>query len=205
MLGRSVITIHKLEPLADEILQQVRRRGWVPDLIVGIERGGAEIARAVSISSGIPLHTVRLQRPSTHAKSDKGRMLAVLMPRIPRWMADVMRRTEDRVLQLQSTIASRRNTAGARPRPIVADPAENIATAKTILLVDDAIDSGSTMSSVQAYLKGVSAGDAEIICAVVARTRSPRHQVVAPEIVLYEETLVRFPWALDYRPPRAPQ
>jgi hypoxanthine phosphoribosyltransferase len=201
--GRPVFTIDDLHSTASDLLVRVQSRGWNPDLIVGIERGGAEIARAMSTDSGIPLVTLRIQRPSTSAKNQAPNMLRGVLPRAPRWAADLLRRLEDQWLTLK-----------VKDSPTVPQAMGDISDRDThgdlgllsrascILIVDDAIDSGSTLTAASDYVDQRSAPTAVTVRAVVTRTRPKSPQAISPEVVLHEGVLVRFPWALDYRPPR---
>lgn len=198
--GRRVITIDDLQATASELLERVRSQGWEPDLVVGIERGGAEIARVMSAESRLPLVTLRIQRPSTSKKNRGADILRGVLRRSPRWAADILRQIEDWWLRRKHT-ASPPAFDDAHDLDVRGD-SELLNRATCTLIVDDAIDSGSTLAMASDFVAGRSAATSTLVRAVVARTRPPQAQAVSPEVVLHERVLVRFPWALDYRPPR---
>lgn len=201
--GRRVIAIDDLNAVAATLLEGIHARGWSPDLIVGIERGGAEIARRMSGDSGIPLLTMRIQRPSTHSKTRAERVLGTVLRRVPRTVADQARHVEDWWLR-----RNEKNVESAAPEAPQARAFDMhgdqalLTEARCVLLVDDAIDSGRTLTAASADVRAKCRPEAELVHAVVTRTRPASATAVEPEVVLHEGVLVRFPWALDYRPPR---
>lgn len=66
----------------------------------------------------------------------------------------------------------------------------------SVLLVDDAVDSGETMAAVIDFLKRAKP-ELRIHTAVITTTMSD--PLTPPEFTLYHETLVRFPWSMDAR------
>jgi hypoxanthine phosphoribosyltransferase len=200
--GRPVITIDDLHSTANDLLRTVRSRGWQPDLIVGIERGGAEIARAMSADSHIPLLTLQLQRPSTSTKNRVESLLGGMLRRSPRWAADLLRHIEDWLLRIRLEDSPAATPVMATDDERVHGDTGLLARASCILVVDDAIDSGNTLAAASRYIEENCAARATLVRAVVTRTRTASTQAISPEVVLHEGVLVRFPWALDYRPPR---
>ena len=67
---------------------------------------------------------------------------------------------------------------------------------KNILIVDDAIDSGSTMIKVKRKMEA-HFQDSKIITAVISWTI--HDALLKPDYYLYKNTLVRFPWSKDYK------
>jgi hypoxanthine phosphoribosyltransferase len=65
----------------------------------------------------------------------------------------------------------------------------------SLLVVDDAVDSGATLSRVLAAVAGLAPPGTEIRSAVIAvTTKSP---CVEPTYALYRQRLCRFPWSID--------
>ena len=63
-------------------------------------------------------------------------------------------------------------------------------------MVDDAVDSGYTLSHVLEAFKAVLPAGAEVRSAVITVTTDD--PLVMPDFYLYnDKTLVRFPWAMD--------
>jgi hypoxanthine phosphoribosyltransferase len=69
--------------------------------------------------------------------------------------------------------------------------------AQRILVVDDTVDSGRTLSTVTAAVRLVQPG-AEVKTAVLASTW--RRPPVRPDFCLLERTLLRMPWSFDASP-----
>lgn len=82
-----------------------------------------------------------------------------------------------------------------RAVPTVEVP-RSVIDAKTILVVDDAVDSGATMQAVVGAVKKANPAAHVVTAAVVVTTKTP---VVRPDFHLYDKVLIRFPWAHDYR------
>ncbi len=163
--------------------------GITPDVVIGIRTGGGYIADAVmKVLSGKhcrPLYIEAfLQRSSTPRKK---RLLSGILPFFPTWILDRLRIIESYMLA--------RNVKNDAVLPEVMFSGE-ISGGK-ILVVDDAIDSGRTMKAVLDSLveRGVSRDD--IFTAVITvTTDSP---LIKPDYYIYNKTLIRFPWSIDYR------
>lgn len=164
-----------------------------PDLVVGIETGGARVAEVMLAPLDEPAFvSVRLQRPATKLKS-RFRVGSVVS-RLPRGVADALRWLE---------VESRELMVGRRPSDLDRDAqtlidgsdlAKAAAPAQRILVVDDTIDSGRTLSVVRRAAELVAPG-AEVRTAVLA---SAWHDPpVRADWCLLERTLLRMPWSLD--------
>ncbi|MEC3907306.1 hypothetical protein VOI54_09780 [Tamlana sp. 2201CG12-4] len=66
----------------------------------------------------------------------------------------------------------------------------------TVLIVDDAIDSGKTMFVVKNSLSNLFP-NAQIKTAVISWTIED--SIINPDYFIYKKTLVRFPWSKDYK------
>ncbi|WP_336367060.1 phosphoribosyltransferase family protein [Marinobacter sp. C2H3] len=69
-----------------------------------------------------------------------------------------------------------------------------IASATRILIVDDAVDTGTTVLSVKRSIQRINAA-AEIRVAVITVTMKASRSIA--DYYLYSEQLVRFPWSVD--------
>ena len=67
---------------------------------------------------------------------------------------------------------------------------------KSILIIDDAIDSGKTMFVVNENIKR-RFPKAKIKIAVISWTLN--ESIIKPDFYLYKNILVRFPWSLDFK------
>jgi hypoxanthine phosphoribosyltransferase len=66
---------------------------------------------------------------------------------------------------------------------------------KKILIVDDAIDTGSTMKLIIDSIKD-SNPESIVKTAVIVRTN--HNSIVVPDYLIFKNILIRFPWSLDY-------
>lgn len=67
---------------------------------------------------------------------------------------------------------------------------------KSILIVDDAIDTGKTIFTVQNNLRKL-LPNAKIKTAVISWTIE--RSIIKPDYFIFKNTLVRYPWSLDYK------
>lgn len=162
--------------------------GFRPDLIIGIRTGGEYVARAMQKSlPDVPVETVELHRPMTEGK--KG--FSGWLRRLPRPMLDAMRIGESWLL---SVLPHRKSS----PAVISEELGKQIATARSILVVDDACDSGVTLRSVVDAIVDISDRHSRIRTGVL--TLTTRHPVIIPDYILFApRTLIRFPWSADMK------
>lgn len=152
-----------------------------PDVVLGIASGGVYVA--AEMFPGLPHAQVVCRRPSTSRKNRHGRLTAMLR-HMPIWMCDMLRRIEAHVL-----------AGRERPVPAVEVP-RSVVDARTVLVVDDAVDSGTTMQAVVEGVERANPAARVMTAAIVVTTASP---VIRPDFNLYDNILIRFPWAHDYR------
>lgn len=165
---------------------KVVESGFYPDMVVSIRSGGMFVGNKMFM--GVKHRSTLLQRPST---ARKRRLMTAVVRALPRFMQNFLRITEARILGLKK---ARRISEGERPQiHIPFGPSEK---ARKILVVDDAVDSGYTLSQVLEAFRVALPSSADIRSAVITvTTDSP---LVHPDFCLYnDKTLVRFPWAMD--------
>ncbi len=171
--------------------RQAEAAGFVPQLIVGIRRGGEYVAW--EIRQCFPesrLASVSLQRPSTGTKSRCGPLLRSFLRYMPRRILDLMRIIEARWLS-----KPHKNTVPAEPLELPSTLC-GLGTGR-VLLVDDAVDSGATMLRVIEALRRENPQIDLRTAAITVTTSSP---VVQPDYSIYNNlTLIRFPWSIDSR------
>ncbi len=155
--------------------------GLRPDLVVGIAEGGVEIARRIFPQVD---HCIVGSGYSHSHSHMKGRWLS----RLPRWLLDRLRIIE--------VSMRRKKTSGSLPA-FSGVVLNKIADAKRVLIVDDAVDSGSTLRALSDAIKRA-APEAEVRSAVL--TVTGRNPLVIPDFWVFPKgTLLRFPWSLDAR------
>lgn len=165
---------------------QMEHNGFRPDLVVGIATGGVEVAKL--IFKDIAHVQIVCQRPSTRTKG-KHAMLMRIVRACPLWLRNWLR------------IAEARWLARTERRPVTAVLPDAsrfpIVVARTILVVDDAVDSGATLRQVLAEVHRLNADAVVRTAALTVTTPEP---VCMPDYTLYNNrTLLRFPWSMDMK------
>ncbi len=170
------------------------------DLIVGIRTGGARVADAVCSRTealgAVARHDVRLQRASTPARTGAAKGW---LCRLPRPLLDLLRMAES----LWDARHAHQEEDVERARARLEIPTECLKAMeadrpRSILVIDDAVDSGVTLSATVDALREL-CPEARIVTAVLTVTRPDA--IISPDIALHRDrTLIRFPWSNDYRP-----
>lgn len=166
------------------------------DLMVGVRRGGVFVADAVERylpESFCRVRTnIKLQRPSTRGK---GARLAAVLGNTPLWMLNSARIIESYWLQLRDRMSKKKEAS----KKFVVDGGElpPLGDGASILLVDDAIDTGATISAVRKVLRDRYGDVRCVVATITVTTDSPA--LDADLCTYHDRTLVRFPWSLDYK------
>lgn len=178
------VSWNELDGLCTEMSRRVQEHYGVPALVVGISSPGYEVARRVAARwAGVPIVMARSHRGSTELKRTP--IINALLKRIPRRVADMLRIAE-------SSLGGRRQ----RPRRVEIPEVEfQMPRGATVLIVDDAADSGATLAGAIGAAEKRWPG-ARIVTATIATTRSSL--LAEPDVSMMPRgTLVRFPWAVD--------
>jgi hypoxanthine phosphoribosyltransferase len=166
---------------------------YQPDLVVGIVTGGAYVADAmVPHLAGPPDTTlVDLRRPSTGVK-ERLKVGAVLRS-LPPTVTDALRRFE---------VETRERFVRVKPPPSASDARQSVDTgflaavrsANRVLVVDDTVDSGRTLTAAVGLVRSTQAPVAVRTAVLTSTWKEPP---VKPDYSLYDRTLLRFPWSFD--------
>lgn len=187
-----VITLHdsQFKDACRKLAAEVARAAE-PQLIIGILNGGGEVGRL--IHKRFP--GAEYAEPSLRRKSSKRKSrLAKLLRKLPTAAVDTLRLFEARRLE-------RKPKDSIAPFTLPEEVASAAKKAKSILIVDDAVDSGMTMLRVRDAVKKAAPADASIFTAAITVTTS--NPLINPDFALFRnKTLIRFPWSNDYRPDR---
>jgi uncharacterized protein len=182
--------------------KQVAHRHPAPDAVVGIASGGLLCAEKLKDSLNLPVFSCAMRRPGTVAKRLPVLqiVLQAVLRAMPYSLSNCIRRIEDQQLARRAT----KNPPSLRQPSAqlladVAFVAEAVAAQRLrhVLIVDDAVDSGATLACVYTSLRKAFPQDVSLTTAVITQTRpSPAFY---PDVILFRETLCRFPWSLDFR------
>lgn len=155
--------------------------GFVPDAVLGILEGGGRVAE--NIFKDTPHFYTTLNRSTTKSK----KWLSPLLRRLPRCVADSLRIAEARVVAIMGSRTRRRP---ASPVYLPQLPAEG-----SLLIVDDAVDSGHTLFSVVEAVKHIAP---KLLIKTSVITITDSFPKIHPHYSLYnQKTLIRFPWSKD--------
>ncbi len=196
-----VITLNQeaLEVVAARLAEKVEAgcSGLSYDIIIGIRRGGSYVCDAFCHSFPEVLcgkrYDVALQRPSTRRK---GGIVRSVLKQLPVKVLDLMRMAESRLLSFRN----RHKKEGVTPQVAIDKELAKIVTDTKnprILLIDDAIDSGHTLSVVITTLKNMNPSATIETAVITETTDSP---IVRADYSIYcNRTLIRFPWSNDFK------
>ena len=187
------------QPAFDEacaaLMQLVAQDGW-PDLLIGIRTGGLYVAESMAQSVGfaIPVLSLTCRRASTAAKNRLG-PVKKLVSSLPRPVVDRLRVIEHAMMTRKPSRGRRDGyTFDLAELAILDDWLGEAGPTPSIAVIDDAVDTGTTLSLV---LDAVShrAPEAEIRSAVITVTTD--RPWATPRYTLFRRQLCRFPWSLD--------
>lgn len=164
---------------------------YSPDLIIGIATGGEVVARAVATEINTPIMIIKRQRRLTKYKS--GFKLSKVLPILPRWFNDALRRIEIRYNEKK--FLAKGKVWVPCDVVLISGDLQALTQFNKILLIDDSVDSGGTMVDCINFLQGFLSGNSMIKTAALNDTF--REPVLIPDFYLYKDTLIRCPWAND--------
>ena len=179
-----------------ELMRRVNREG-PPDVLIGIRTGGLVVAEAMAtaVAGAVPILALTCRRPSSRHKP-KSSTIRRLVAKLPRPLLDQLRLAEHALLTGRSTAVPRGEYQFAESELGSLDAW--IATAgkqPSLLIVDDAVDSGATLSVVlDAIRRRAPLGATIRSAAITVTTERP---LAMPDYALYHRQLCRFPWSLD--------
>ena len=138
---------------------------------------------------------VRLSRPSSQQKSQG--LTQRLLRSMPVWLCNVLRIVESRVNEWRSKGKEPVRIGEIHLPDDVASLLKDLGEKATVLLVDDAIDTGATIRQARLQLLEQFPG---ITLRVAVITVTIPHPICDADFCLYHNrTLCRFPWSNDYR------
>ena len=171
-----------------------------PELVVGIRSGGYVVAEAMLDHE--PPQSRRLlpitRRRSSSALKEKNGLARSVVKALPYAVTDRIRVLEHRML------TRRRGSQPPAPSRWEADPAEADALASAlgetpaarVLVVDDALDTGTTLKAVVELLQALAPASTVRSAVIVTTTADP---VISADISLHNRVLGRFPWSHDFK------
>ncbi len=190
-----VITLNKKDFLSKckELINEV---DVAPDLVIGILNGGGYLVEAFKEDVHYKtkrFEQIKLQRVVESIKNNP--ILKILFKLLPYIILDKLRNHES--IKDRKSIDSMNLVELANIKiDFKISSTSNNKLIKTILIIDDAIDTGRTVFVVKSNLKKVFP-EVEIKIAVISWTLEA--SIIAPDYYIYKNILVRFPWSKDYK------
>ncbi len=177
-------------------LMRLVEADYAPTLIVGIRTGGLTVAQAMAqgASSRMPVLPLTCRRATTDAKS-RLPLLRTILGGLPRPLVNLLRRLEHRFVAARRRRHGRGQVVDRAELAAIADHLAMLSSPIRILVADDAVDSGTTLTSVLRALNDVCHVSCEIRSAVITQTLDDPSTV--PDYALFRGTLCRFPWSFD--------
>lgn|GEM_PF-306733 len=168
---------------------------YEPDLVIGVATGGAVVLEHMGFESDKKTVIIKRQRPFTKVK--RNIKLEVWLPYFPRWVNDIIRELELRFNEYCFNKNNRKLNDKKSELIILQGSVEDFVGAKRILMVDDSVDSGATLTECIDFVRSHLSPDAEIRTASINVTF--KNPVIPPTYTLYPRTIIRYPWASDVR------
>ena len=169
---------------------------FVPDVAIGIKTGGAVMLDYFGSDWPAELMTCTLGRGSSGWKA---RIPGVrqMMGTLPYGLTDLLRRFED--ARTGRSVGVIGPEAATRVRTELACIARRVRTrgASKVVIVDDAIDSGTTIAYVRDELRRILPSSVDIRTCVITQTCV--ESIIQPDYAIFRGALCRFHWSHDYR------
>ncbi len=185
----------EFDTVCADLMQKVHQDSR-PDLVIGIPTGGSWVAQAMTRAAptALPLLELTCRRPSTKLKQRSA--IKRVVARLPRPVVDRLRQMEHAILTRNApSLPPAGYQFVAQELERIADWIANARRAPSLLVVDDAIDSGATLLQVTDALRNLAPQGTTIRSAVITVTTD--RPLIRPDYAMFHRQLCRFPWSLD--------
>lgn len=176
--GVQTVRLADVDPLTEKLVDSITKSSFDPDLIVYIETGARLLAASLHRKMRIPALPIVIRRRGSATKA----RYSSLLRSVPTPVLDFLRDFE-----------RRRNSSAASIRVIEAAPEADLRN-KRVLIVDDAADSGESLTVAGRWAMAKGAAESEIRYATISVTQSRACDLVS--FWIYSQ-LCRFPWSSD--------
>ena len=181
---------------SQKLAQTILGSSFKPELLIGIKTGGIYVSKPLhqEIEKEYQLfyNEVSLSRVS----SEKKRAFRVdkILKRLPYTLLNILRNIE--VFIFETTKA--KEYQADREKELLIDETllQQIQNVTKILLIDDAIDTGTTILTIKNRILAIKP-EMEIKVAVLTTTH--KEPFIRADFSLYNRVLLRCPWAQDYK------
>jgi hypoxanthine phosphoribosyltransferase len=194
---RDVVTFDRdsFDEACAALMQLVVQDG-LPDALIGIRTGGLYVAESMAkaVDFSVPVMSLTCRRPSSAAKS-KFSAVKKIISSLPRPVVDKLRVIEHAMLTKKTPRARPENYSFDQSElAILDDWLREAGPNPSIVVVDDAVDTGATLSLVLDAVSHRAPGGQVRSAVITVTTARPW---ATPRYTLFSRQLCRFPWSLD--------
>ena len=194
-----VLTLSRdaLTDLSQKLLSLIQKDNIEIDMIIGIATGGIYVSQPIYEQlqqqgwSGTYTE-IKLSRPSTQKKESLG--IKRFLTKLPYFLSNLLRVLE--IKFLEKFKAKAYDITKEKCIHFSEKQSKEIQDAKTLLLIDDAIDTGTTILALKNVIQEI---NPEITVKTAVLTVTHKHPYLEPDYTLYKDVLLRCPWAMDYK------
>ncbi len=186
-----------LELHSQQLLKNIQKDHIPSNIIIGIATGGVYISRTIKDNlvqqnwNG-KYYEIKLSRKSTETK--KKLKIKMFLTKLPYFILNQLRKLEVFIFE---NFKAEKYDSSKEDRVVLSDALiKDIKNSNSILLVDDAIDTGSTILAIKNIVKRI---NPSIDVKVTVLTVTHKKPYIEPDYTLYRRVLIRCPWAEDYK------
>lgn len=167
------------------------------DIVIGIATGGIYISSPIEDQLRKEkwygkYYEIKLSRQSTETK--KILKLKRILTKFPYFILNFLRKSE--VFIFENFKAKKYDSSKENKVDLSDDLINNIKNANSILLVDDATDTGSTLLAIKNVIKRI---NPNVTIKTAVLTVTHKKPYIEPDYTLFRRVLLRCPWAEDYK------
>lgn len=195
----NVITLNKpeFESACDALAVKIAETGDIKALI-GVRTGGATVAKLVfnylqQQGGRLEYYEAGAARYATAAKNSHG--IKKVFKYIPVVFLDWLRIAEHYIVNLRMKLSEEAERS-VRLDDRLVDYLNGLEDGR-LFIIDDAIDSGATVKVLRDEIKLINPGLEVKVAVLVVTQKKP---LVTPDVSLYQNVLLRFPWSSDFKP-----
>lgn len=175
----------KLNDICKELLHEVTKSGFQPDLMLGVKSGGEMIAKIMYSQNLFKNCALNFCHPLRTTSLSKKKKNLKFLKILPVFILDILRKLEYKFFFHKKL----------RSNYIDIVLPENIKEYNNILIIDDAVDSGATLNYIIEILKKFNSKFNIKTAVITVTTKNPFY---FPDFYVFNNnTLIRFPWSAD--------
>ena len=178
------LTYEDVKKNCQQLYHKVCLSAFTPDLVLGIKTGGEDLAKLIYKEykeDECQLRSCSVFRKSSGAKK---KIFKNILHLLPNFISDRLR-----IIEAKLFFTKKKRQIEKVNLP------QDISSFCKILIIDDAIDSGSTINAVVEAVKKLNPKSDIKTCVITVTKKNPE---LLPDFYLFNnETLIRFPWSMD--------